>query len=287
MVFVKEVPLKLIVGKRPVNCETGWSNYKDQLTFQAFFRYLIAINDKAAGEPDTHRVATPVKGPASNSRRRGQAQAAIVPSTMSTASVRKTPPPKARRSSSLQTPTDHPVSSIKEEPKDTPLRYSDGTELAMDDIMDLDNESDNGSGNNNGESVEEESDVYELASDEEWGDEGEAITHVELPSYSPNDREAVVKVNFAVTFEAEHTGEVDHQIIGIYSDIHDANQAAQKHAREQRIKLRHKERVYGDGTFHLKATSGQREQYKVDVSRVTYIGRKKPRNKTTAAPAPQ
>ena len=242
----------------------------------------MAINDKTDGEPDPETMATPRKVSATNSNPQKQAQATIdisrvLNSKVLKAGVKKKSPQISRNLHTLPPPTNHPMATSKRRPDHTSTGRRDGQEVAGEAPMDKDgrhaDENEESDQDRDGEGVDD----YDLSSDEEWEVEGDSITHVKLLKKCLGSTVKQRNV-FAVTFEQEvgmYVGEMNQKILGIYRDIHDANRAAQEHARKQSFKARHKERLYSDGTFHSRAKGGQRERYNVDVLRVKYTERKK------------
>ena len=134
------------------------------------------------------------------------------------------------------------------------------------------------------EEDEEEDDDDDGASDcaweEEWEEDGDAVTCVQLPEPQTPASNLTVQHVFVVTSEHEHRrdffGDKFHEVHGMYSHIGDANRAAQKQAQGSFMLHgdRYKEHVHCDGTFHVKAKGGRNERLSIDVKRVQYTVRK-------------
>ena len=236
----------------------------------------MAINDRVAKQHDLESMAKPTNTSAGNSGSRTRTQPTVGSSKVLNARVSKTPGSRSREKyvHTRQTPIDQWVPVVKAESNEMSTYKDDDqeTELEVNDSAEENQED-----NKVQLCTDDKAAHYEWSSDEEWEGGGGPITRLELPreraGLATRQRDV-----FAVTFECKGDGNndiSDDRIVGVYHDIQDANRAAHLYARQQGSDLRHKERVYGDGTFHARGQGGGGEWFHVDVSRVKYFKRKR------------
>jgi len=115
--------------------------------------------------------------------------------------------------------------------------------------------------------------------EDEWEDEGDDVTKVALPRLKTTASFLTTREAFIVTSVHEIRDPVEdkyHEVHGVYSNVLDANTAAQDYAQGQGFTSdgdRYKERIYMDGTFHCKAKGGRDERISVDVEAKQYTVR--------------
>jgi len=159
-------------------------------------------------------------------------------------------------------------------------------EVSKPEVIDLDS----GSNDDEQEDSEVAEDDYDENEDEdelwvdddwgdEWEDEGDDVTKVQLPQPKNPTSSLTTREAFIITTVHETRDPIDdkyHEVHGVYSHVLDANRAAQKYAQEQVFSQnddRYKERIYIDGTFHARAKGGRDERVSVDVEVQQYTVR--------------